>query len=91
LNIQNIIKKLQKEGYRNIFVWSDKKGTYYDWHSHPYDEIRIMIKGEMRINTKNETFRLKAKDRLDVAAGVEHEAYILDDCEYICALKPSSH
>jgi quercetin dioxygenase-like cupin family protein len=82
-----IIDALQKEGYSNIFIWQDSKGTYYDWHSHPYEETRVMLKGEMIIKTKNNEYHLKAGDRLNVPAGETHEAYILEDCEYICGSK----
>jgi quercetin dioxygenase-like cupin family protein len=41
----------------------------------------------MKINTINNSFLLSAGDRVDVPAGKEHEAYILEDCEYICASK----
>ena len=83
-----IIKELEKKGYKNIFVWSDSKGTYYDWHSHPYNEIRYMLKGKMIINTKDKSIELNAGDIAEVKAGELHEAYVLENCEYICAAKP---
>ena len=85
--ISEIIKQLEKEGYKDIFIWNDTKNTYYDWHKHPYEEVRFMIKGEMIINTKDKKFHLKPGDKLQVPAGEEHEAYILEDCEYICGSK----
>jgi quercetin dioxygenase-like cupin family protein len=87
LDIDKIIKDLEKEGYTNIFIWSDTKGTLYDWHTHPYEEIRVMLKGEMAINTKDNTYLLKAGDILKVPPGEKHNAEILEDCEYICASK----
>ncbi|MEO1923710.1 MAG: cupin domain-containing protein [Nautiliaceae bacterium] len=86
-SISAIIKKLQNKGFKNIFIWNDSKGTYYDWHKHPYDEIRVILKGEMVINTKNKKFHLKPGDTLNVPAGEVHEAYVLEDCEYICGSK----
>ena len=86
-NTSEIIEELKKEGYKNIYVWSDSKNTYYDWHKHPFNEVRIMLKGEMIINTKNNKFHLKAGDRLEVPADEVHEAYVLEDSEYICASK----
>ena len=83
-----IIQQLESKGYQNIFVWSDNKGTYYDWHSHPYDEIRYMLKGKMIINTKDKSIELNPGDIAEVKAGELHEAYVLEDCEYICATKP---
>ncbi|EDM22845.1 cupin domain-containing protein [Caminibacter mediatlanticus] len=85
--VSEYIKELENKGYRDIFVWGDKKGTYYNWHKHPYNEIRIMLKGEMIINTKNKKYHLKKGDILDVPAGEIHEAYIIEDSEYICASK----
>ncbi|WP_457560550.1 cupin domain-containing protein [Caminibacter sp.] len=86
-NISEIAKALEKEGYRDIFVWKDSKGTYYDWHKHPFEETRLMLKGEMIINTKEKKYHLKPGDRLDIPAGEIHEAYVLEDCEYICGSK----
>lgn len=87
MSVKNIIRTLEKEGYKDIFIYSDKKGTYYDWHRHPYEELRIMLKGKMKINTKNNSYLLKAGDRLNVPAGEMHEAYILENSEYICGSK----
>jgi quercetin dioxygenase-like cupin family protein len=87
MSVKNIIKTLEKEGYKDIFIYSDKKGIYYDWHRHPYEEVRIMLKGKMKINTKNNSYLLKAGDRLNVPAGEMHEAYILENSEYICGSK----
>ena len=87
MDIKKLIKDLENEGYKNIFIWSDMKGTYYDWHTHPYEEIRIMIEGEMIINTKDNTYHLKKGDILKVKAGEEHNAEVLEDSKYICASK----
>jgi quercetin dioxygenase-like cupin family protein len=46
-----------------------------------------MLKGKMKINTKNNSYLLKAGDRLNVPAGEMHEAYILENSEYICGSK----
>jgi quercetin dioxygenase-like cupin family protein len=87
MDVKNLIKELEKEGYKNIFIYSDSKGNYYNWHKHPYEEVRIMLKGKMKINTKNNSYLLKKGDRLNVLAGEVHEAYILEDSEYICGSK----
>ena len=83
-----IIKELEEKGYKNIFVWSDSKGTYYDWHTHPYNEIRYMLKGKMIINTKDKKIILNPGDIAEVKKNEPHEAIVLEDCEYICASKP---
>ena len=80
-------QKLISEGYKNIFTWQDKKGTVYNWHTHPYEEVRIMLEGEMIIETKNKKYHLKKGDILKVPAGERHKAYVLEDSTYICASK----
>ena len=84
---EKIINELKEKGYKNIFIWSDSKGSYYDWHSHPYNEIRYVLKGKMEINTKDKSIILTPGSIAEVKAGEFHEAYILEDCEYICASK----
>jgi len=79
-----IINDLKQKGYKNIFIWSDSKGTYYNWHSHPYNEIRYMLKGKMIINTKDKKIELSSGDIAEVEANKPHEAYILENCEYMC-------
>jgi len=83
--IEKIIKDFESKGYKNIFIWRDSKGTYYDWHTHPFNEIRYMISGKMIINTKDKKITLNPGDMAEVKAGEMHEAYVLEDCEYICA------
>jgi len=87
MDIQNIIKNLENEGYKNIFIHKDLKDTYYDWHKHPFEEVRIIIEGKLKINTKTKTFILKKGDRLNVPKNEEHEAYVLEDTTYICGSK----
>jgi len=86
-NISEIINQLRDEGYSNIFIWEDKKGTKYDWHTHPYEEIRVMLKGEMTITTKDKTYYLKENDILKVPKGEVHKAEVLEDAQYVCASK----
>jgi len=85
--MDKIIEKLKKEGYKNIFVHTDYKGTFYDWHTHPYEEIRVILEGEMIINTKNKSYHLKKGDILKVKPNEEHNAKVLSDCTYICGSK----
>ncbi|MFN4306932.1 hypothetical protein [Sulfurihydrogenibium azorense] len=34
MSIQELVKKLEDMGYKNIYTWCDDPGTYYDWHTH---------------------------------------------------------
>jgi len=60
----------------------------HDWHTHPFDEVRWVLKGEITIGTEDEVITLKAGDRLNVPAGARHWAKVGDEgVVYICGSK----
>ncbi len=83
------LKKLLKEEGTNPFVWVDEPGTFYENHSHVYDEIRWVVSGKMRYGVGNEEFILGPGDRLDLPAGIIHWAKVEGDESviYLCASK----
>jgi len=83
-----VFKRLQEEGYTNLYVWSDSPGTYYDWHTHPFNEVRWVLEGEITIGTEREVVTLRAGDRLDVPAGTRHWAKVGEEgVTYVCGSK----
>jgi quercetin dioxygenase-like cupin family protein len=84
---EKIRKILKEEGYEDIFVWEDQKGSFYDWHTHPYEEVRWICKGEITIGTEHGEITLKAGDRLDLPAGTRHWAKTDTGVVYICGSK----
>ena len=86
-NEQEIIKILEKEGYFNIFKWCDKKGTSYPIHTHPHNEVRWILNGELEIIENGVPLRLKAGDRMESVANTPHSAYAISDVCYICGSK----
>ena len=82
-----IINILKEEGYFNIFKWCDKKGTSYPLHTHPYNEVRWIINGELEIIENNTSFYLKPGDRMESVANTPHSAYAISDVCYICGSK----
>jgi quercetin dioxygenase-like cupin family protein len=86
--VEELVEELQREGYTNIFLWEDKKGSYYPFHSHPYREIRVVIEGELIIEEENGArHHLKRGDRLEVTPGLRHKALAVEDCKYLCGSK----
>ncbi|RUM87204.1 MAG: cupin domain-containing protein [Thermovibrio sp.] len=85
---ERIFEELQKEGYTNLYVWSDSPGTFYDWHTHPFDEVRWVIEGEITIGTEGGTLHLKPGDKLRVPAGTRHWAKVgKAGVSYVCGTK----
>jgi len=54
----------------------------FDWHSHKdTDEVFIVIKGDMRIDFRDQKIKLSEGEMLVVPKGVEHKPYAEKECE----------
>ncbi|HIC08707.1 MAG TPA: cupin domain-containing protein [Aquificales bacterium] len=81
-----VFEILQKEGYKDIYVWRDPPGAFYDWHTHTYDEIRWVLRGKILIGTEEGEYLLEAGDVMVVPAGTRHWAKVGEEgVEYVCA------
>jgi len=84
-NKEEIFRALREEGFTGLYLWHDPPGTHYDWHTHPSDEVRWIIEGEITIGTEEGVVTLKAGDRMDVPAGTRHWARVGDSgVTYVC-------
>ncbi len=86
-NLKQIKDILQKEGFRNIYSWTDTAGTEYDWHTHSYSEIRWVYKGKVIIGFEDGEVELEPGDVLEIAPGTKHWAKTEEGVSYICASK----
>jgi quercetin dioxygenase-like cupin family protein len=77
-SIDELRKILMDEGLEP-YVWSDSPGTFYDKHTHPYDEVRWMVKGRVKYSIGDREVILSPGDRLDLPAGTIHEAEVVGD------------
>jgi len=85
---EEVFKKLSEEGYENLYIWRDAPGVYYDWHTHPFDEVRWVLEGEITMGTEEGVITLKAGDRLNVPAGTRHWAKVGEEgVVYVCGSK----
>lgn len=48
-------------------------------HSHPFDQIALIVEGVMEFDVGDETFVVRAGDALQIPAGVPHTARVLGD------------
>ncbi|MFN3869893.1 MAG: cupin domain-containing protein [Aquificaceae bacterium] len=78
---------LREKGYKGFYVWYDPPGTYYDWHTHPEDEVRLVLEGEITIGTEEGIYHLKEGDMLEVKAGTKHWAKTQKGVKYLCGSK----
>ncbi|MCL4487537.1 MAG: cupin domain-containing protein [Chloroflexi bacterium] len=59
-----------------VSEWSDPAGTVYPVHTHEYPEVRVILRGQLRVGLPEtgEEFLLNAGDRLDLPANTPHWA-----------------
>ncbi|WP_187646927.1 cupin domain-containing protein [Nitrosophilus labii] len=86
-DVEEVKKILEDEGYFNIFVWRDTKGTFYPTHTHPYDEVRWVIEGEIVIANDEAEFLLGPGDRLNSPPNTPHWAKVISNITYVCGSK----
>ncbi len=86
-DVEQIKNTLKKEGYSDIFTWCDGAGSFYDWHTHPYREVRWVYEGEIVIGTEEGEIVLKAGDRLDLPPKTKHWAKTEKGVCYVCGSK----
>lgn len=83
-----VLRELRKMGYGNLYVWRDVPGAFYDWHTHPYDEVRWVLEGEINIGTEGGVVTLKPGDVMRVPAGTRHWAKVgKEGVIYVCGTK----
>ncbi len=72
-----------------VSEWADPSGTVYPVHTHEYGEIRVVVRGHLRIGLPEtgEEFVLSPGDRLDLPANVPHWADVngQGSVMYLCA------
>lgn len=82
-------EKLRKMGYDGIYIWEDPPETYYDWHTHREDEVRLVLEGSIVIGTEEGVYELGPGDLLEIRAGTKHWARTQMGVKYLCASKRS--
>ncbi|MCX8164478.1 MAG: cupin domain-containing protein [Aquificaceae bacterium] len=89
MTVEEAKKRLEGLGYSGIYLWQDPPGTFYDWHAHPEDEIRLVLEGEITIGTEEGIYKLTSGDLLEVRAGTRHWARTEKGVKYLCGSKTS--
>lgn len=77
-----------------VSEWADPAGTVYPVHSHDYAEVRVVVRGRLRVGLPEtgEEFVLGPGDRLDLPADTPHWADVYGDepVVYLSAFKNHS-
>ncbi len=89
---QEIIKKLQSEGYDNAQVYHSDPGEISEEHSHDYDTKIYILSGEIRVKILEAKvitdYLLKAGDEKEIFANQPYSAKVgSEGCHYVVAEK----
>lgn len=86
---QEVVEEMIKDEGLDYKVETEAPGTHIMEHKHPFDEVRIIIKGAMRYNVAGNEFILKEGDRLELPSNTRHwtKSESSSECVSICAHK----
>lgn len=82
-----VAEALAAEGY-SVYDWQDFPGAYYASHTHPGDEARWVLRGDITFGVDGEEYLLGPGDVCYVAADVPHWAKTAKGVAYVCGTKP---
>jgi len=72
-----LLQRLADEGL-NAYSWSNGPHDVYSAHSHSYNKVIYVVQGSITFGLPElgKQFTLKTGDRLDLPAGVVHDAHV---------------
>jgi quercetin dioxygenase-like cupin family protein len=70
-------------------LYSDRPGTKYGRHKHPFDDFIVIVSGKMKLITDDAEWLLKPGDRIDLPANTIHSAEVVgkEEVRYLSAAK----
>ncbi len=79
---------LETEGF-TVMRWSDPPGATYHPHSHEHDESIWVYRGQINFTVEDQTYPLKAGDRLFLPKNTMHAALVPKEghAEYLIGQK----
>lgn len=90
-NPKEVFQKLKEMGYKDLYIWQDSPNTFYDWHTHPNDEIRYVLEGSTTIKVKENNliheYNLQPGQFIEVKSNTLHNAYTKTGVKYVCGSK----
>ncbi len=76
-------------GDREMLVyWEFKQGTLAAMHSHPHEQVVMMVSGKLRLAVGDEETMMGPGDLVVIPSGVPHEAEAIEDTVVIDIFSP---
>ncbi len=75
---ESLLLKLMMDEGLNPYSWSNGAHELYFAHSHGYNKVIYVVRGAITFGLpqSGQKFHLKAGDRLDLPAGIPHDAQV---------------
>lgn len=75
---ESTLRQLMADEGLDPYVWSNRPFDIYSAHSHGYDKVIYVVRGSITFGLPelNQSLTLKAGDRLDLPAGIVHNANV---------------
>jgi len=88
VDIAALEAQLQREGFKETYVWEDAPHASYPDHTHPTETAHVILDGEMTLTVKGQSVTYKTGERVDVSAGEVHAARMgPQGCRYLIGEK----
>eukprot|EP00123_Amoebidium_parasiticum_P000939 comp11886_c0_seq1/m.6533 comp11886_c0_seq1/g.6533 ORF comp11886_c0_seq1/g.6533 comp11886_c0_seq1/m.6533 type:complete len:104 (-) comp11886_c0_seq1:932-1243(-) len=70
---------------KSYFEWTDQPGKVYGTHSHPHDEVILVLRGSITFTDVlcSKDYSLSVGDKLILPAGTIHNAATKEGCTYL--------
>lgn len=68
--------------------WSFSSGTSLPEHTHPHEQIALVVEGELQLTIDGTPYHLKAGDTAVIPGDVPHAARALTACRVVDAFQP---
>jgi quercetin dioxygenase-like cupin family protein len=81
---KKLARSLEREGFRQTYVWQDAPNASYPDHTHATETAHIILSGEMTLTMDGKSRTYRAGERCDVPADAVHSARMgSSGCRYL--------
>jgi quercetin dioxygenase-like cupin family protein len=88
MNEEELISKMKREGYDEVYIWNAKPKEDDPNHTHLFDAVLIILSGEIEIGMDGEKRILRKGDTITIPQLKNHSGLAgPDGCRYIVAEK----
>ncbi len=84
----NITRRMIVGKNEMMVRWEFKKGTLAASHSHPHEQIAVMVSGKLRLAVGDEETVMGPGDMVLIPSNTQHEAEALEDTVVIDVFSP---